>query len=102
MFLVAAVTALTVSNIQTRRSERRATTENAKAQAVSNLLQEMLRSANPEEAQHIEYTVRQLLDDFSASFGTGLPGQPEVEAEILQRLAGPIGVWERPTRRNRT
>jgi tetratricopeptide (TPR) repeat protein len=82
LLLVAAVAALAASNFQTRRSERRATTENAKAQAVSDLLQGMLRSANPDEAKDAEYTVRQLLNDFSASFRAGLVDQPEVEAEI--------------------
>ncbi len=82
LLLVAAVAALTMSNVQTRSSERRALTENAKAQAVSNLLQGMLRSANPDEAKDAQYTVRQLLDDSSASFGAGLDHQPEVEAEI--------------------
>jgi tetratricopeptide (TPR) repeat protein len=82
VLLIAAVAALTASNIQTRSSERRATTENAKAQAVSNLLQGMLRSANPDEAKGVDYTVRQLLDEFSRTFGAGLPDQQEVEAEI--------------------
>jgi tetratricopeptide (TPR) repeat protein len=82
LLLVAATTALALSNVQTRLSERRAITENAKAQAVSNLLQGMLRSANPDEMKDADYTVRQLLDDFSASFAAGLPDQPEVEAEI--------------------
>src|SRR6185436_17719423 len=43
LLLVAATAALALSNVQTRISERRAITENAKAQAVSNLLQGMLR-----------------------------------------------------------
>lgn len=82
LLLVAAVGALAVSNIQTRRNERRANTEASKAQSVSDLLQEMLASANPEQAKDAQYTVRQLLDDFSASFGTELSDLPEVEAEI--------------------
>ncbi|HJS08442.1 MAG TPA: serine/threonine-protein kinase, partial [Pirellulales bacterium] len=82
LLLVAAVAGLTVSNIQTSLSERRANAQNARAQEISNLLQRMLRSANPDEAKDAEYTVRQMLDDFSDSFDGELDDQPEVEAEI--------------------
>ena len=85
LLLVAAVAALTVTNIQTSRAERRATIENAKAKAVSTLLQGMLGSANPDEMKDAQYTVRQLLDDFSAGFGE-LADQPEVEAEIRSTI----------------
>ena len=76
---------LTVSNIQTAVSERRANTQNARAQQISNLLQRMLRSASPDVSRDAKYTVRQLLDDFSKEFGAGLPEEPEVEAE-MQRM----------------
>jgi serine/threonine protein kinase/cytochrome c-type biogenesis protein CcmH/NrfG len=82
LLLVAAVAALTVSNIAIKQERDAKTTALARAQAVSNLLQDMLRSANPDEVKDVQYTVRQLLDDFSVSFGAGLPDQPEVEAEI--------------------
>jgi serine/threonine protein kinase/Tfp pilus assembly protein PilF len=82
VLLVAAVAALTISNIQTRRNEQRAIIEAAKAQAVSDLLQRMLASANPDQLKDTQYTVRQLLDDFSKNFGAELSDQPEVEAEI--------------------
>jgi tetratricopeptide (TPR) repeat protein len=82
--IISAASTVLVTNAYNREATQRAlaVTESAKAQAVSNLLQDMLRSANPDEAKDAQYTVRQLLDDFSASFGAGLPGQPEVEAEI--------------------
>jgi hypothetical protein len=67
---------------QTRISQQRAASESVKAPAISSLLQGMLRSANPDAAKDAEYTVRQMLDDFSDNFGDGLDGQPEVEAEI--------------------
>jgi serine/threonine protein kinase/Flp pilus assembly protein TadD len=86
LLLVAAVAALTVSNVQTRRNERRATTQTAKAKAVSDLLQKMLASSNPDEVKSAEYTVRQLLDDFSAGLSDDLAEQPEVEAEILATI----------------
>jgi serine/threonine protein kinase len=82
LLLVAAVAGLTVSNIQTRRNERRALTESARAQAVSDLLQEMLASSNPDQVKGSKYTVRELLDDFSAGLGDQLAGEPEVEAAI--------------------
>ncbi len=56
-----------------------------RATAVSGLLQELLRSADPEGLKGSDYTVRQLLDDFSAGLTNQLPGQPEVEATV--RLA---------------
>lgn len=82
LILLASVAALTVSNIQTRQSERRAVAESAKAKAVSDLLQEMIGSANAEPAQEIHYTVRELLDDFSARLGSRLADQREVLADI--------------------
>jgi hypothetical protein len=60
----------------------RATTESAKAKAISDLLQELLASSNPDLAKGSEYTVRELLDDFSAHLGDQVSGEPEVEASI--------------------
>jgi tetratricopeptide (TPR) repeat protein len=45
------------------------------------LLQELLEFANPDQVQ-ADYSVRQLLDDFSAGLGNQLAAQPEVEAEV--------------------
>ena len=70
LLLLAAVAALTVSNIQTRQNERRAVSESAKAVATSNLLLSMLDSASPDQVKGSEYTVRQLLDDFSPAWAT--------------------------------
>jgi eukaryotic-like serine/threonine-protein kinase len=60
----------------------RAVTEAAKANTVSDLLQEMLSSANPDEAKGVDYTVRQLLDDSALRLSDQLKGQPEVEAAV--------------------
>jgi tetratricopeptide (TPR) repeat protein len=65
----------------------RATTEGARAKAVSNLLQEMLASSNPDQTKGSQYTVRELLDEFSAGLGDQLAGQPEVEADIRSIIA---------------
>ncbi|MEX2306133.1 MAG: protein kinase [Pirellulales bacterium] len=63
-------------------NEVNARTEAAKATAISGLLQEMLSSADPQQAKGAEYTVRQLLDDSSVRLRDQLQGQPDVEAVI--------------------
>src|SRR5262245_10460952 len=60
----------------------RATTEGARAKAVSDLLQEMLGSADAARAKGADYKVRELLNDFAAGIGDQLTGEPEVEADI--------------------
>jgi serine/threonine protein kinase/Flp pilus assembly protein TadD len=56
--------------------------EAAKATAISDFLQEMLRSANPDAAKGTDYTVRQLLNEISAGLQDQLKNQPEVEASV--------------------
>src|SRR5262249_45435558 len=75
--------------IRATRAERaaavqadRANNQAAKANASLGLLQEMLDSANVQSGKGAEYTVRQLLDDFSASLAERLKGQPELEAAL--------------------
>ncbi|HUE75048.1 MAG TPA: serine/threonine-protein kinase [Pirellulaceae bacterium] len=64
-------------------AERKAAeVEAAKATAVSDLLQEMLASANPDRGKGAEYTVRQLLDDSTHRVRDQLEEQPEVEAAV--------------------
>ena len=52
------------------------------ATAISDILQQMLQSADPYTAKGGEYTVRQMLDDFSAELGDKLKDQPATEAAI--------------------
>ena len=52
------------------------------ATAISDILQQMLQSADPYDAKGGEYTVRQMLDDFSARLGDQLKDQPATEAAI--------------------
>jgi serine/threonine protein kinase len=87
--LLASVTALGFSNIALKHERdakgtalTQANIESARAQAVSDLLQEMLASSNPDEVKGSHYTVRELLDDFSARLGDQLADQPTVEADI--------------------
>ena len=63
---------------------RQARTEAAKANAVVELLGEMLASANPNAAKGTDFTVRELLDEFSAGLEGQLQDQPEVEATLRQ------------------
>src|SRR5262245_54138136 len=65
-----------------KANEARATTESARAKAISDLLQKMLASSNPDQLKGSKYTVRELLDEFSAGLGDELAGQLEVEATI--------------------
>ncbi len=62
----------------------RARTQAAKANQVVDLLMEMLASANPGSAKGTDYTVRELLDEFSAGLEGTLQDQPEVEATLRQ------------------
>ncbi|MDX1963390.1 MAG: serine/threonine-protein kinase [Pirellulales bacterium] len=54
----------------------------SKASAISGLLQQMLELANPSTSKGAGYTVRQMLDDFSANLVDRLVNQPATEAEI--------------------
>ena len=98
-FILLLVTATVVSSalaLRARRAEalaqsrlvaetdarRRALAEAAKAAAISDLLQQALRSANPDDVKGAEYTVRQLLDDLSQRLGGQLNDQPLARAAI--------------------
>jgi tetratricopeptide (TPR) repeat protein len=80
--LVAGATLATTGFIQARRQAKIAVAEAEKATAISDLLQTALQSADPDQAKGIDYTVRQLLDDFSGGLANQLADQPEVEVEI--------------------
>ena len=51
---------------------------------MERLLQEMLVSAHPAQHKRADYTVRELLDDFSERLDKQLKEQPEVEAVVLK------------------
>jgi tetratricopeptide (TPR) repeat protein len=67
---------------QSKTSEARALTEAARANAVINLVTDMLGSANPAAAPGPDYTLGELLEDFSCRMGDQLAGQPEVDADV--------------------
>jgi len=80
--LLAGLTVATAGFLQARRQAQISTAQAAKATAISGLLQAALQSANPDQAKGPDYTVRQLLDDFSGGLADQLVGQPDVEADI--------------------
>jgi tetratricopeptide (TPR) repeat protein len=67
---------------QTEIALHDAEVEAARANAVIGLVQQMLSSASPYGLEGKDYTVRQLLDEFSVGIGDRLKGQPEVEATV--------------------
>jgi serine/threonine protein kinase/tetratricopeptide (TPR) repeat protein len=66
----------------------RAATESARARAVSELMREMLSSADKTQFKGDQYTVRELLDDFSAGLGNQLADQPAAAADIHDTIGG--------------
>jgi non-specific serine/threonine protein kinase/serine/threonine-protein kinase len=79
--LLAGLGYLAYSNAAIKRERDAKAMATARAKAVSDLLQEML--ASPSRRGRImgsQYTVRELLDDYSASLGNQLASQPDAEA----------------------
>ena len=71
---------------ESRAKGHRAAVEAQTAGAISDFLQEMLASANPDRSKGTTYTVRELLDDVSKRMDDQLPGQPEVEATVRRTI----------------
>jgi len=71
--------------LQARRHAAAATAEAAKSKTTVNLLHQML---TPEVDRAHDYTVRQLLDDFSDRLAERLQDQPQLEAEIRTIIGG--------------
>jgi serine/threonine protein kinase len=82
--LISAASAILITSAYKREAVQRqqASIETAKAKAVSDLLQEMLSSADAARAKGADYKVRELLDDFVAGLHSQLTDQREVEADI--------------------
>jgi non-specific serine/threonine protein kinase/serine/threonine-protein kinase len=72
------------SNLAIKRERDARGSALAQANAIAELLYEMLASASssPDTIKGPDYTVRELLDDFSNGLGNRLADQPEVEAAI--------------------
>jgi non-specific serine/threonine protein kinase/serine/threonine-protein kinase len=74
-----------------------AKTKAAEAARINRLLQEMLTSPSSAMEKGPDYTVRALLDQFSAGLEDQLKEQPEVEAALRETIASTynsIGVYE--------
>jgi serine/threonine protein kinase/Tfp pilus assembly protein PilF len=69
-----------------RRERLRAVREARKAEQVTQFLQGMLESVDPEQAQGREVTVREVLDAASARADTSLTDEPEVRAAVRSTI----------------
>ena len=67
--------------------------EAAKATAISKLLQGMLGAGDPFYQKGPDFTVRQMLDEFSDGLTNQLAGQPEVEAAVRQVMGWVCYRW---------
>ena len=56
--------------------------ERATADRITESLQQMLATANPETAKGRDYTVRQMLDNFAGNLGNKMTNEPEAEASL--------------------
>jgi tetratricopeptide (TPR) repeat protein len=63
-------------------NSEQAASDAATATAISDLLMEMIDSANPDAGRGAEFTVRQMLDQFADGLSDQLHNQPEAEATI--------------------
>jgi serine/threonine protein kinase/tetratricopeptide (TPR) repeat protein len=70
--------------VEEQRANKQAQAEAAKSMAVVTLLEDMLAAAHPDSASGSDYTVRELLDQFSTGLENRLSDQPEVEATLRQ------------------
>jgi serine/threonine protein kinase/tetratricopeptide (TPR) repeat protein len=68
-------------------SEAAARSEALRASIVLDFVDQLLTSANPRQLKSRNYSVRELLDEFSHGFGAALIDQPDVEASV-RRLIG--------------
>lgn len=85
----------TIGFVQARRAEgvarqeaSRANREGETAQRVSTFLVDMLGSLEPNKAQGEAVTVREVLDASVKKISTGLDGQPEVQATVMDTMGG--------------
>ncbi len=67
-------------------NENLARQEAHKARTVSDILQQLVASANPDQTKGAEYTVRQLLDDLSENIFEQLEDQPEVAIALRSTI----------------
>ncbi|HEX7879260.1 MAG TPA: serine/threonine-protein kinase, partial [Candidatus Eisenbacteria bacterium] len=87
LVLLAGVGISTWQAVRARRAERLASREAAKAAAVNEFLQSMLRAASPDQSPGRDMTVREMIDVAARRAGEDGPGAtPEVAATVRSTL----------------
>ncbi len=74
-------------HLRADRERAEAVRERTRAERVSEFLQDLFKSANPDAAQGDAHTVREILDQGRERLATGLGDEPELRAD----LAGTLG-----------
>jgi hypothetical protein len=69
----------------------RATQENARAETVSNFLQEIFTASDPYQSQDKQVTAKELLDRAAQRISGDLSQQPEVRARLLEAIGKSYG-----------
>ncbi len=96
LLLLAGITATTWQAIRATRAERQSqanatraeaalaaeSAQRKEAEAVTDLLRDMLSSADPHEVKGRQYSVRESLDEFESKLAGRLAGQPLIEAGV--------------------
>ena len=90
--LLLGVIASTWQAVRANRAKARADHAATTAIRTAEVLQEMIETANPDNGKGIDYTVRQMLEDFAPKLLTSLTNEPEVEAS-LQFTVGSALYW---------
>src|SRR5207253_5565363 len=80
--LVAGTAVATWQAVQATRARAVADQQAAIATSITNYLQQMFSSIEPGSGKGLDYTVRQLLDEYAGDLEKHLPEQPEVEATL--------------------
>jgi serine/threonine protein kinase len=64
----------------------RITRERDRADRIANFMTTMFRVSNPSESQGNKITAREILDKASNDIGTGLAGDPELQAQMMELM----------------
>jgi serine/threonine protein kinase/tetratricopeptide (TPR) repeat protein len=84
--LVAGLLVASFGLVQARRDAAAARRQAERADAVTLLLDEMFRTATPGASKGKDFTVRELLDDFSVHIAGQLSSEPEVEMTVRRTV----------------
>lgn len=84
--LLAALLVASFGLVRAEKDAAAARRQAEKADTISKLLDEMFHAANPDISKGKDFTVRELLDDFSARFAGRLHSKPEVEMTIRRTI----------------